>query len=161
MLYGNFFIILNTLILNKKLFNGLKLKIHQNFGLWSLDYKVLMPSDNKIQEMYNEIKEAQKKKKELQTAIKDAFENYKEYQEIKEQMEKLKVRRKEIENQVRQQYASEFNDLDDVKTDIKDTKMVLSDMMWNMLMKNEKIEVVDEYNTKYVPQVVVSLRKEG
>ncbi|MBT4723212.1 hypothetical protein HN958_02555 [Candidatus Falkowbacteria bacterium] len=115
----------------------------------------------RIQEMYNELKEAEKKKKELMASIKDAYQNYKEFDEIKEEMDKLKVRKKEIDGAVRNEYASEYNDLDDVKTDIKDTKMVLSDLMWNEIMKNKTVEVVDQYDQKYVPEVTVTLRKDG
>jgi hypothetical protein len=115
----------------------------------------------RIQEMYNDLKQSEKKKKDIMATIKDAFKNYKEFDEIKEEMEKLKVRKKEIEGSVRAEYASEYNDLDDLKTDIKDTKMVLSDLMWNEIMKNHKVEVVDEYDQRYVPEVVVSLRKDG
>jgi len=118
-------------------------------------------AQQRIQEMFNEIKQAEKKKKELTASIKDAYSNYKEYDEIKDEMDKLKARKKEIDTQVRNEYSSEFNDLDDVKTDIKDMRMVLSDLMWNELMKNNSFEVKDEYENKMVPQVVVTLRKEG
>jgi len=111
--------------------------------------------------MYNDLKAAEKKKKGLMTSIKDAHKNYKEFDDIKDEMDKLKVRKKEIDSAVRNEYSSEYNDLDDVKTDIKDTKMMLSDLMWNEIMKNNTVEVVDQYDQKYVPEVNVTLRKDG
>ncbi|KKQ79477.1 MAG: hypothetical protein UT02_C0035G0009, partial [Parcubacteria group bacterium GW2011_GWC2_38_7] len=109
----------------------------------------------RINEMHKEIQVALKKRKDLSQVIKDAFLGRKEYQDLMEDLEKLRARKKEIETGLRQEYASEFNDLDSVKLDVKDMKMVLSDLMWNELLKNNSIEVVDEYENHYVPEVVV------
>jgi len=114
----------------------------------------------RIKELHQEILEKQKKKKDLAQTIKDAFGNYKEYKEMEEESKKLKERRKQIEAQVRQQYSSEFNDLEEINADIKDTKMVLSDLIWNEVMQNNSVEVVDEWDHHYVPQIVASLKKD-
>ncbi|KKR05145.1 MAG: hypothetical protein UT32_C0023G0014 [Parcubacteria group bacterium GW2011_GWC2_39_14] len=114
----------------------------------------------RINEMHKEIQVALKKRKDLAQVIKDAFLGRKEYQDLTEELNKLRARRKEIETGLRQEYSSEFNDLDDVKLDIKDMKTVLSDLMWNELLKNNSIEVVDEYENHYVPQVMVTLHKD-
>ena len=113
-----------------------------------------------IQDLHKEIIEKTKKKKDLGQVVKDAFENIKEYKELVDEMDKLREKRKQIEVQVRQQYASEFNDLQDIAQDIKDTRMVLSDLIWNEVMKNTSVEVKDEYDNKYVPHIVASLQKE-
>lgn len=126
---------------------------------WQVNHKSIIMSQSKIQEMYNELKQAEKKKKELNQVIKEAYENYKELEKIKDEMNKLKAQKKQIEEGVRAEYSSEFNDLDDVKTDIKDMKMVLSDLMWNEIMKNNSVEITDEHDNVYVPQVMVSLQK--
>ncbi len=114
----------------------------------------------RIQEMHNEIQVALKKKKDLMQAIKDAYNQRKEYLDLLEEANKIRARKKEIENSLRQEYASEFNDLEDVKLDVKEMRTVLSDLMWNELMKNNSIEVVDEYENHYVPQVMVTLKKD-
>ena len=111
--------------------------------------------------MYQEIKDAQQKKKELSAVIKEAYEKNKEYSDISEEMSKFRARKKEIEIAIRHEYASEFNDLDDLRTDIKDTKQVMSDIMWNELMKNNKVEIVDDKENRYVPSVLVTLKKAG
>ncbi|MBT5337851.1 hypothetical protein HN858_05790 [Candidatus Falkowbacteria bacterium] len=115
----------------------------------------------RIQDLYNEIQEAKGKKRELTMVIKDAFENRKQYQELMEEIAELKTKKKEIETAVRHECASEYNDVEDLKTDIKDTKQVMSDLMWNELMKNNKIEIVDEKDNKYLPDVMVTLKKAG
>ena len=118
-------------------------------------------AQDQIKTLYQEIVDAQKKKKEITAVIKEAFNNSKAYHDLVDELNVLRARKKEIENALRHDYASEFNDLDDLKMDIKDSRMVLSDLMWNELMKNNKVEVIDEYKNRYVPQVVVTLKKEG
>ena len=115
----------------------------------------------KIKEMHNEIMEAQRKKKELSKVVKEAFEKSKEYHDLADQMNSLRARKKQIEAGIRGEYSSEYNDLDSLNADIKDTKMVLSDLIWNELMKNNAVEIVDEHDNKYVPNVVVTLKKAG
>jgi hypothetical protein len=115
----------------------------------------------RIQQMHQEIIDAGKKKKELNAVLKEAYEKSKAYHDLNEEMEQLRAKKKQLETAIRQEYASEYNDLEDIKTDIKDTKMVLSDMMWNELMKNNKVEVLDQYENKFVPQVLVTLKKAG
>jgi len=119
-----------------------------------------MSDNNRAQELYNEIKEATRKKKDLNRVIQDAYKNNKEFQDLKDELDKLKARKKELETSTRQEYSSEFNDLDDLKIDIKDMRIVLSDLLWNEIMKNHPIEVVDEYKNKYVPNILVTLKKE-
>ncbi|MFA6537157.1 MAG: hypothetical protein WCT18_02025 [Patescibacteria group bacterium] len=116
-------------------------------------------AQNKIKELHNEILVAEKKKKELNSVIKEAYEKSKEYKDLMEEMKTLRARRKQLEVGIRQEYSSEFNQMEDIKTDIKDSKMVLSDLIWNELMKNNSVEVVDENDHKFVPAVVVSLKK--
>ena len=118
-------------------------------------------SDNqqRIKDLYHEIQEAKKKQKEYTATIKEAFVGTKEYQDLADEMTKLRARKKQIEQIIRADYSSEFNSLEDVRTDIRDTRQVLSDIMWNELMKNNKVEVVDENNNTYVPEVKVTLKK--
>lgn len=111
--------------------------------------------------MYEEIKGEEAKKKDLMQVIKDAQSGHSEYKELMEKMGGLRARKKELDAVIRSQFASEFNDLDDARRQIKELKVVLSDLMWNELMKNNAIEVKDEYDNRYVPEVTVTLRKDG
>jgi hypothetical protein len=110
--------------------------------------------------LHAEILESQQKRKELNKVIKEGYEQSKEYHDLVDEMNKLRARKKVIEAAIRNQYSSEFNKSEDLKLDIKDTKMVLSDLLWNELVKNKSVEVQDAENNKYVPQIVVTLKKE-
>lgn len=117
-------------------------------------------AQQKIRELHQEILTAQKKKKDLGKVIRDAQGNYKEYADIAEQIKKLRERKKQLDAQIRNEYSGEFSDIESVKIDIKDSRMVLSDLIWNELAKNHSVEIVDEDNNRYVPQVIVTLKRE-
>lgn len=114
----------------------------------------------RISELHRDIQSALQKRKDLTQIIKDALSQSKEYQDLMDELSKIRARKKEVELAIRNQYSSEFNELEDVKLDIKDMKMVLSDLMWNELLKNNSVEVTDQYENRYVPQVLVTLKKE-
>ena len=114
----------------------------------------------RINELHRDIQGALQKKKDLTTMIKDAYLQTKEYQDILEEVAKQKARQKEVELAIREQYSSEYNQLEDIKLDVKDMKMVLSDLMWNELLKSHTVEVVDQYENRYIPNVVVTLKKD-
>ncbi len=116
-------------------------------------------AQSRIKELHNEILASEKKKKEIMTVIKEAYQKSKEFEELMEQMKTFRARKKQIEEGIRKEYSAEFNSLDDLKTDIKDSKMVLSDLIWNELIKNNSVEVTDQYDNKLVPQVIVTLKK--
>lgn len=120
-----------------------------------------MSAEKRIQEMHDEIMEAQKKKKEISKVIKEGYEGSKEYQDLVEELNRVKARKKAVEQVIRSQYSSEYNQAEDLAQDIRDTKMVLSDLMWNELIKNNAVAVTDEHDNRYVPHVVVTLKKEG
>ena len=79
-------------------------------------------AQNKIKSLYQEIKENEKKKKAINAVVKEAFEKTKEYQDLMEEMKTLRARKKEVEIAIRSEYTTEFNELDDLKIDIKDTR---------------------------------------
>ena len=114
----------------------------------------------KIKELHQEILSAQDERKELNKVLREGLAQSKEYQDIVDELNRLRARKKTIEAAVRNQYSSEFNKSEDLKLDIKDTKMVLSDLLLNELLKNNSVEVQDAENNKYVPQIVVTLKKE-
>ncbi|MEK7511432.1 MAG: hypothetical protein AAB575_00215 [Patescibacteria group bacterium] len=117
-------------------------------------------AQTQIKTLHTEILTAQKNKKEIMAVLKDAFSARKEYHDLTDQINQLKARRKEIENIVRAEYSHEYNEMEDIREDIKDSKMVLSDLIWNELIKNNSVEVIDEANNHYVPNIVVTLKKD-
>lgn len=112
-----------------------------------------------VQEIFNHIQELKKKTKEIRTSYKDALSGSQEYQEIEEKIKALRMRKKQIEASTKQDYSSEFDKIDEYKTDLASDNVLLSDAALTKMMKGETIEVVDEYNNNYEPVFTVKFKK--
>lgn len=112
-----------------------------------------------LQEVFNRIQENKKKKKDLETAYRDALAGSLEYKEIKEKMETLRARKKEIEVTIKDQFSGELTKIDDLKIDIASDAEMLTDIAMTQLVKGETVEVKDAYENTYQPVFKVSFKK--
>lgn len=112
-----------------------------------------------IQAVFSRIQEAKKKKKDLETAYKDALSTSLEYQEIKEKLTTMKEKKKQIEMTIKEQFASELTQIDDLKIDIASDMEMLTDIAMTTLMKGESIEIKDQYDNEYEPIFKVNFKK--
>jgi DNA repair exonuclease SbcCD ATPase subunit len=112
-----------------------------------------------IQEIFNELKEAKREQSEIRAEYKDALGQNQEYQELTEQLEELKLRKKELETISQSQMGSRWDQLDDLKMTVADLRQIQSDIAMTTLMEGKPIEVVDEYNNLYEPNFSVSFKK--
>jgi len=92
---------------------------------------------------------------------KDELEHHARYQEIMEEMIELKDQKKKIEQELREANAADISEVEDLNLEIKASEELMSDLAFNMYMKDENVEVVDEYKNRYVPQFVVKFKKDG
>lgn len=112
-----------------------------------------------IQEVFNQIRDKKKQKRDLNAMYKDALASNSEYKEICEELEVFKTKKKQIEELAREEMGSNFNKLCEIKSDIESDQAMLSDIAVTTLMKGETIEVVDENNSKYEPVFKVNFKK--
>ncbi len=112
-----------------------------------------------IQEIFNRIQETKKKQKDIRSAYKEALAASEEYKEIKDKVETLKARKKQIETSIKENFSSELTKLDDLKIDLESDAVMLSDMALSKLMKGETVQVTDQYNNNYEPLFTVRFKK--
>ena len=112
-----------------------------------------------IQEIFNRIQETKKKQKDIRSAYKEALAASEEYKEIKEKIDTLRARKKQIEASVKENFAGELTKLDDLKIDLESDAVMLSDMALSKLMKGETVQVTDQYNNNYEPLFTVRFKK--
>lgn len=112
-----------------------------------------------LQEVFNRIQQAKKKKKDLETAYKDALKTSQEYEEIQDKLKTSRERKKQIEQTVREQFQHELTQLEDLKIDIASDMEALTDIAMTQLMKGETIELKDEYENTYEPVFKISFKK--
>ena len=113
-----------------------------------------------LQEVYDRIKEFREKQKLIRDAYKSELTNLSEYQQIKDEIDALRIHKKEIENTIKQSMSADFIKLEDLKLDIDSDNELMTDLAFNQLMKGETIEITDEFGNKYVPIFRVKFEKE-
>ena len=112
-----------------------------------------------IQEIFDRVKEFKAKQKLIRDAYKSELSHHSEYQEIKDDLEKIKIQKKEIETSIKTAMIKDFEKLEDLKLDIEADNEMISDLAFNKLMKGEKVEISDEFGNKYDPVIVVKFQK--
>jgi hypothetical protein len=112
-----------------------------------------------IQEIFNRVKDFKNQQKLIRDAYKSELSHHSEYQEIKEELEKMKINKKEIEKVIKDAMIKDFEKLEDLKLDIEADNEMISDLAFNKLMKGEKVEILDELGNKYEPQIIVKFQK--
>ncbi len=114
---------------------------------------------SKLQDVFNRIQEVKLKQKDLKVMYRDALANSGEHQKIKDELEALRSRKKQIEKNIKSDFSSEFNKLDQIKLELESSNLILSDIALNHVMKGELIELTDMYENKYEPQFTVKFKK--
>lgn len=113
-----------------------------------------------LQEVFNRIQETKKKQKDIRSAYKEALASSEEYKELDQKIKTLRERKKQIENSIKEQFASELTKLDDYKIDLESDTVMLSDIALTKLMKGETVQVMDQYNNTYNPLFAVRFKKD-
>ena len=114
---------------------------------------------NDLQEVFNRIRETRNKAKEIRKIYKDSLVSNQEYQEIVEKLDALKMRKKQIETETKNDQMADFRKLDAYKMHVKNDTEMLSDLALNKLMSGETVEVTDEAGGKYEPLFTVKFKK--
>lgn len=114
---------------------------------------------NDLQEVFNRIRETQRKSKEIRKMYKDSLIAHQEYQQVVEKFDNLKLRKKQIETEIKSDQEADFQKLDAYKMHIQNDTEMLSDMALNKLVSGETVEVTDEAGDKYEPLFTVKFKK--
>lgn len=111
-----------------------------------------------LEEVYARLKGKKAERRDLKASFQDALKNNARYQAILEEMLKLRVEKKAIENEI---FAHELDKakLEEVSLDIKTDTELLTDIVLNKFLANEAVELVDEINIRWVPAFSVRFKK--
>ncbi len=111
------------------------------------------------QEIFDKIKEKQKEQKTLRQIYRDVIANSQEYQNILEELESIKNKKKKIEETLKSEMREEMDKLYSIKVDIESDKEILNQATLSKILKGEMVEITDEYQNKYEPVFNVRFRK--
>ncbi len=113
----------------------------------------------KLEEVYQSLEANKKKRRDIAKMYKDELVNNDRHEEIQEQLRDLREEKKSIENEIKSS-SKDFQELDDLRIEIQSESELLSDLALNMYVKNEEVEITDEYDNKWHPVFKVTFKKD-
>jgi hypothetical protein len=111
-----------------------------------------------LEEVYKRLEKNKKRKREIGKMLADELSHSSRYKEIKEEMLTLREEKKAIEQTV-QAGNPDFKEIEELKAEIQTDTEVLSDLALNMYMKDESVEIKDEYDQSWYPTFKVAFKK--
>ncbi|HYE60281.1 MAG TPA: hypothetical protein VEA18_03810 [Candidatus Kapabacteria bacterium] len=112
-----------------------------------------------IQAIFSRIEEAKKKQKDLKAAYKDALNASPEYIDINDKAKALREKKKQVEQTIKDSFASELTKIEDLQIDIASDMELINDIAMTQIMKGETVQVVDQYGNNYEPIFSVKFKK--
>ncbi|MBI4256470.1 hypothetical protein HY626_00240 [Candidatus Uhrbacteria bacterium] len=114
-----------------------------------------MPS---LEDIYHRLEKNKKRRKEINKMLKDELSHASRYQEIVDEIKTLREEKKGIEQDVRAG-NSDIAELEELKVEIETDQELLADQALNMYVKNETVEIKDEYDQTWYPVFKVNFKK--
>jgi hypothetical protein len=112
-----------------------------------------------IQEVFDKIQELKKTRKEIGREYRDALSQSSGYQDAKEELAKLREKKKQFESATQAEMGSRFEELEKAKRQIAEFEQMLTDIAMTNLMKGENISLRDENNAEYEPTYKITFKK--
>ncbi len=112
-----------------------------------------------LQDVFNDLQNAKKEMKEIRKEYRDALSHDAEYETIVEKMKDMRELKKNHEIAAQQSMGKRWEELEDLKVEVKTMQEMLSDISLSTLMKGETVVVRDQYDALYEPVYTVSFRK--
>lgn len=112
-----------------------------------------------LQEVFNQIQEIKKKQKELKASYKEALERLPSHKEATEAIKSLREKKVKLEDAVKLEYGKEFDKLDELKIELEEANMMLTDIAISELMKGQTVEITDQRSNIYEPSFAVRFKK--
>ncbi len=112
-----------------------------------------------LPEVFKRIQDKKKEQRDLKSIYRDALSVSSEYQQIVEELDELKIKKKKIEAAIQADFKSEFDKLEGLKLNIAGDNQLLSDLAVKNLASGEEIKIIDEYKVEYEPIFSVRFKK--
>ena len=112
-----------------------------------------------LQEVFKRIQENKKEASEIKKTYRNALSINGAYQEALEELEALKIKKKQIEAGVQSDFKEEFDKLEGLKLNISGDTQMLSDIALTQLTSGQSVTLIDENKTEYEPIFTVKFKK--
>ena len=113
----------------------------------------------KLEDVFKRIQDRKKEQKDIKKTYRDALSVSGEYQEVLEELEALKLKKKKIESGVQSDFKEEFDKLEGLKLNIAGDNQLLSDLALTQLASGQTVKITDENKTEYEPVFTVRFKR--
>ncbi len=111
-----------------------------------------------IQDIFDRLQEKKKQVSVIRRKYKEELATSAEYGRIREDMEKLRAKKKQYEISIKQRAGANFARVDELALAVRQDAQLLSDITITSIMKGERVEIKDEHS-EYEPVFTVRFRK--
>ncbi len=108
-------------------------------------------TQKKLKLIFDQVKKNKKEIKIIKDMYKNCLENDPDYPKILEEFNTLKAKKKAIETRIENEMESDFNNMDDLKDEVKKHKTKLSDIALTAMINGEVIKYEDEFGNEFEP----------
>lgn len=112
-----------------------------------------------MQEVFDKIQEHKKTCKEIGREYRDALSQSEGYEDTKEELKKLREKKKAQESAIQAEMGSRYEELEKSKSEIESLGQMLTDIAMTSLMKGESINLKDKNNAEYEPSYKITFKK--
>lgn len=109
-----------------------------------------------LKEIFERIKEQKREQREINKSVQETLRNSAEYEKIKEELERLRLKKMRMEDSARGDLDQK---IDLLKLNIKEGMQVMSDVALTQIMKGESIKLKDDENNEYEPVFSIRFKK--
>ncbi|OGL73654.1 hypothetical protein A3C96_02140 [Candidatus Uhrbacteria bacterium RIFCSPHIGHO2_02_FULL_60_10] len=113
-----------------------------------------------LKSVHGDLQIKTRERKKMMRAFQDELAQNREYQEMKEQLEKMREKKKSIENATKAEAWGDAGKLDLLRLEIKDGKHLLSDIALTMYAEGKPVEIVDADDVRWLPEFSVKFKKD-
>ena len=114
-----------------------------------------------MQKIFDEIQDFKKTRKEIGKEYRDALSQTNGYPEIKEEIKKLREKKKLLEEGAQSEMGSRWEEFETAKNEIMSLEEMLTDVAMNNLMDGKSINLKDKNDVEYEPQYKITFKKIG
>lgn len=113
-----------------------------------------------VQEVFSRLQDKKRQVALIRKKYKEELTTSAEYQRIREDLERLREKKKRLEASVKSQGGANFERIDELSLTIRQDAQLLSDIALTSYLKGDRVEVRDaEQDASYEPVFTVRFRK--
>ena len=114
-----------------------------------------------MQKIFDEIQEFKHTRKQIGKEYRDALTQTGGYEDLKDELKKLREKKKLLETGVQSEMGSRWEEFETAKNEIMSLEEMLTDVAMNNLMDGKSINLKDKNNVEYEPQYKITFKKIG